>query len=753
MKNNIKFVSGETYNLSELFSGNRRIIIPDLQRDYCWGDEVHTQEKKDLVSGFVKNLISLFDKKEGNDGGLNLGLIYGYEAPVNHIQLCDGQQRITTLFLLIGVLNKKVYGNLFKRYLISDFEYSLDDREPYLQYSVRETSLYFLSDLVCHYFVRDNDDIYSVDSIDAIKKSSWFFNDYNTDPSIQSMLKAITKIETILQEKGELWCKNFGEYITEQLTFMYYDMGNRRNGEETFVVINTTGEPLSATQNLKPLVLSADINSSYSSVTGRSVAADWEEIETWFWQRRAGENDTADAGFNEFMRWVTMLECDEEDLIKEMLAEGRYIFPKEKISFADVYDIYKAVDFLFEKWQWKACLSKDFLSPPLINEEQKNEGRYISQIDCFLLLPLIAYCRRWGVRDVQDRNLLRLYNFLHNLTRLDNVGKGVNELVYDVVSLAKKCCDVVDVLNYTRDVSSTILTEEEVCKLRILRDNVAIREVVEELFWEAQGHEIWCGQIMPLIRWAERDGNFDVDEFRRYKSKVEEVFVEDCDIVRRALLTRRLKDYPRFFRGYTNISFCWEWEDWKLLINDNVDAFKSFFDDLCSGVSFDDMISGFSPLENYAEFVRCDYLLAYCEEKNIQRSSDQGVILIKKRRATKYMPTVCMHLKKYLERNFCKDNWEIWEYDSEGTVVVENVALNIVFDIYVSGAQWVIKFFKRNDGATEAELASFVDVDWSFKDGAFETSLVLGTALCGLYEFPGVLKLLSDVVGRIDGRE
>ncbi len=37
MANKINFITGETYTLAELFSGERQIIIPDLQRDYCWG--------------------------------------------------------------------------------------------------------------------------------------------------------------------------------------------------------------------------------------------------------------------------------------------------------------------------------------------------------------------------------------------------------------------------------------------------------------------------------------------------------------------------------------------------------------------------------------------------------------------------------------------------------------------------------------------------------------------------------------------
>ena len=47
--NKINFITGTNYTLSELFSDEGKIIIPDLQRDYCWGDEVHTKNKIELV--------------------------------------------------------------------------------------------------------------------------------------------------------------------------------------------------------------------------------------------------------------------------------------------------------------------------------------------------------------------------------------------------------------------------------------------------------------------------------------------------------------------------------------------------------------------------------------------------------------------------------------------------------------------------------------------------------------------------------
>lgn len=676
MSDNKSFTSGETYNLSELFSGKHKIIIPDLQRDYCWGNDSHTEEKKDLVTGFVNNIISQFQVSSNTaQGNLNLGLIYGYESPKDYIQLCDGQQRITTLFLLIGSLNKKVQDNPFSQYLISDFEYNQDDKEPYLQYSIRESSLYFISDLVCHYFInKKEEDSEYAETVDEIKKSSWFFNEYNTDPSIQSMLKAISKIEKILTGQTEEWCKEFGKYLVEDLTFMYYDMVDRKNGEETFVVINTTGEPLSPTQNLKPLIIAA--NSSHNDIPSR-----WEEIETWFWKNRQGENDTADAGFNEFLRWVTILNTDK---VKEILAKGRYSFPKDSITFEVIYEIYKKTKFLFEEWDTQADkLQKSFLSPEPNNET--NGLKCISQINCFVLLPLIAYCTKWGIQDTQDQGLCRLYHFLQNLTRLANVSKAVNELVGDAIYIAKNYRDIVDVLNDNK-ISTTILTEEEKGKLHIIKTADNKRPDVEKAFWEAQEHEIWNGQIWPLIEWAGGKDSFSLDDFNKYKEIFNTVFKDGqndtFDFVRRALLTRNLKGYPRVFKGYTNLSFGWEWSDWKVLINDNKDEFKSFFDRFANiqcpdwKTICEDMINEY--LQNkptnkteYTDFIEYPYLMSYCEVKNIQSNLEQGILLLKKKRTSAaHISVACKHLyEKMKDNKDVTNNWNISDEDYGGVVL------------------------------------------------------------------------------------
>jgi len=297
--NNFNLESGQEYSLSQLFNGKNRIVIPDLQRDYCWGDKAWNKDAEkhtELVSGFMNSLISSFTEKPTDK--LTLGLIYGYESPHFNIQLCDGQQRITTLFLLLGMINRKTK-NSFQKQLISDDEL-IDDKEPNLLYAIRESTLYFLSDLVCEFFLKENI------KIEDIKKKEWYFNEYDLDASIQSMINAIKIIENKLNEINNY--NGFGDFIINNLQLLYYDMGHRTRGEETFVIINTTGEPLTATENLKPILIGSITN----DIDRKKRSLEWEDREEWFWQNKRSTEQTSDAALNEFFIWYWQIRLLQE---------------------------------------------------------------------------------------------------------------------------------------------------------------------------------------------------------------------------------------------------------------------------------------------------------------------------------------------------------------------------------------------------------------------------------------------------------
>lgn len=626
--NNVTFESGQYYTLSQIFTGENKIIIPDLQRDYCWGNNVWNEQGKkesELVSGFIENLFEL--KTNSNQ---TLGLIYGYESPKHHIQLCDGQQRITTLFLLIGLINRRVQDNKFQAYLISNEELNKDDKEPYLQYGIRETTLYFLSDLVCNYFiVRDNNDI--------IEEQDWYFDEYDLDASIQSMLAAIKLIDAKLDEKAnQIDFSSFGDFILNNLQMIYYDMGNRTRGEETFVVINTTGEPLTATENLKPILL-GKISDREGLI---KKSEEWEIREEWFWNKRKGagqkKNIVADNGVREFFRWVSILFLNqkskdfkiEHDRIREAT---NFKFLSEDLDLNKIHRYFEIVQFLFdEKGVFKNNL--DWLSPD-------ESDKYINtQIVWFRLLPVIEYVYRFG-DEVDMLKISRVKTFFKNLSRIENISKNAGDLLFDAIRIIREIPndDIASLLEL-ENVSIQILRQEEKVKFELYTNANYDRVELERLFWEAEEHKIWNGEIYTLIKWSYVEGVFKLERFDEFNKIFNTIFYDDCkhndlDQIRRALLTRNLNQYPKQFKGYTNWSFCWEASDWKALLLENANEFREFLSELNSieySTTLNQMIEK-NPIDmKFDEFVKIPELLAFCNQKNIQWAGDKlGWILVK----------------------------------------------------------------------------------------------------------------------------
>ncbi len=448
-----KFISGNEYNLQHLFGGDNKIVIPDLQRDYCWGDKVfvglNDKTPRELVSDFIKNIVELFN--ENNSIRLTLGLIYGYEQPRNHIQICDGQQRLTTLFLLLGYVNTKAKG-CFNDFIISEKEMN-DDFEPHLQYAIRESTLYFLSDLSLRTFIENTT------SIEGIRSSNWYFNEYNQDASIQSMVSALETIDKFFSDPSlKIDYINFGNFILNNIYVLYYDMENRSRGEETYVVINTTGEPLSATENIKPILLGKTSLSDKECIRfGKTSLSDeesihfrktslrdkecirysnqWEAREDWFWENR-GKDKTADEGMQVFFMWYWQIGLIQENNwvngkkfplnIKELFTNT----PKKntdnanevKLSIDNYYKFqsldnldtyFNALKDLVNEIYCNSRIQKVVLS--MVNEKMSWESSvdvwsWLRHSDLHIVLPLIAFIAKFGKSE-------SFYSFVRRLRR------------------------------------------------------------------------------------------------------------------------------------------------------------------------------------------------------------------------------------------------------------------------------------------------------------------------------------------------
>ena len=452
-----KLISGNTYSLKEIFSGeNDKIIIPDLQRDYCWGNPYSKDSEESLVDSFLDSVLNLFEQDPDKD--ITMGLIYGYydELKPYHLQLCDGQQRLTTLFLLMGIINRNV-NNIYRELLISNFELNEDDKEPHLLYGIRESSLYFLSDLCTHYFLD------SKVSFKDIKSQYWFLNSYNQDPTILSILRALETITIRLKDIDAL--KALGDFLQKHLKFLFYDMNDRQNGEETFVVINTTGEPLSANQNLKPLIIPKNPNYVRTAIDSNGVetendtAKDWEEMETWFWKhRRLNDIDTSTEGMLAFLHCVRVLESVSEADWHHTIDISDDKFPIT-IKMESIWDWFCAYKRIYE-------LDYNWLSIPKIIYPD-NQTHY-TQKDLYSILPTMLYCK--NNIDATDVDVQRIYHLFYNMGRYRTVTRSSQNEAIRVP--AYRSCQLVNKLP-SKDILSLLEVnsfdvEEEKTKLSFL---------------------------------------------------------------------------------------------------------------------------------------------------------------------------------------------------------------------------------------------------------------------------------------------
>ncbi len=474
MKHLSKLESGKTYNLSQIFSNDFIVAIPDLQRDYCWGLETYDnkgRQQGELVSGFLSSLKSRWmDALNASNGDTHtpMGLIYGYEWPKGTYQLCDGQQRITTFYLLAGELYrnelvsddiKNILSSILTRHQSGT---EIPEMSSALVYSIRETTLYFLSDLVCHYFLASDCSLPFYNLEDRSKehlvlkykgRPSWYFLEYDVDPTIQSMLGALYSIKKFLQESFTDFesISSFAEAIATKFYFIYYDMGNRMRGEETFVVLNTTGEPLTSTENLKPLLIG---NLSLDKNAQTEVSNQWEEREDWFWKHRSIKELTSDSLSRDFYTWWMQIYGEKEtvNLIKDYrllsnLKDNIYSIHTFFLSMIDVIHwiyISSTVHSILQsisRWDDEeiSCASETTILS-WFREPSHHE----------IFLPLVAFYNKFGGQDILSffRRICKNY-YIGSTTKGENDPNNMRPYLKfrDVINLIHDSDKATKVLN------------------------------------------------------------------------------------------------------------------------------------------------------------------------------------------------------------------------------------------------------------------------------------------------------------------
>lgn len=645
------------YTLREFLCNHNllQILIPEIQRDYVWrtdniekllqslwedsnkkNDSDLSEEAMQALPVNIRELVARDAEK--NKVYANIGFVYAYYDTQydGRYMLIDGQQRITTLLLLLlSTYIKEGKNDLFPRNYFKD-------GLPKVDYKVREMSHDFLLQFIQF--------LLGGGKVEEIKNQYWYYAKYDTDTTIKSIFDNYVTINKILSTHPISL-----EFIENQVEFYYFDTSKSEQGEELYLYMNSRGESVQTNENIK-----ADLLAGLSEKEKNDWGEKWESWQDFFWKNR-GPNENADTGFNEFLKWIKIINLVTTDSSSgSTLLTGKVrklidskSFDKEALTLTQIEAFMDALYYINET-----------LDPKLF----KREWLYgkLNTIDYVKFLPVLKYVL--AKRSCLKTEMDRYARFFFNISRFDDVSKvPYNYIIYSLqltnLFLADGYSDVVDLKNISKKGSfDNILTPEEIFKLSIFENppqNVQ-REEIEQLFWSAEDFKLFDGTIsfiwycMGVDHTTNTNAEFDVETFKRYFSHVKGLFTDPTDPVRRALLTHgdysQIDGYTSSFSG-NRYSFITDPKGWKDLLEDDdrkhiVRSFLLDYDSVSKANPslplsniLDKIIDSFSPASNspkwISHFVKHSEVLGYCTQKLVCFRSEnvKDIILLKDKKA------------------------------------------------------------------------------------------------------------------------
>lgn len=231
----------QTVSFRQLLVTCPRIEIPLIQRDYAQGRESENEVRDHFLNALHDALV-----RSGDNSGyaLNLDFVYGSkeDGGSGTFLPLDGQQRLTTLFLLHWYLGWRD-GRLDE---VRDMLW--DGRHSRFTYCVRPSGTEFFDELVRYTPALMPDDVSSIRSL--LEDQPWFFLHWRLDPTIQSSLVMLDAIHALFRSTSGL----FGRLIDADypaITFQLLPLEHFGLTDDLYIKMNARGKPLTPFETFK----------------------------------------------------------------------------------------------------------------------------------------------------------------------------------------------------------------------------------------------------------------------------------------------------------------------------------------------------------------------------------------------------------------------------------------------------------------------------------------------------------------------
>lgn len=382
-----KKISGSEYPLAKIFSSDFDYVIPSYQRPYAWTVDESSELFDDLLDFYLH---------EQEDGYFLGSIVLIKEESIPYSEVIDGQQRLTTLTILLAAITSQLTGGLrtdFENYIREPGRAS-QGLAPKPRLALRERDREFFSNYVQNLKF---DELLSIDPLT-------FSNEAQRNIQINSKLLQ-DRLKKAFSGDENLLCK-FGAFIVQRCFLVAVSTPSQKSAFRVFSVMNSRGLDLLPTDIIK-----ADVIGNISKGNQDEYTERWEDMEV-----QAGRNGFNDlfshirmiyarekakkAILDEFKRHVVAKFNSSEKLIEEVLepyTEAFMIAKKERyVSTQNAHDVNVLL-----KWLNRIDNS-DWLPPAILFLAQKNnEPDYVLWF--FEKLERLAACLHICAKNVNQR--------------------------------------------------------------------------------------------------------------------------------------------------------------------------------------------------------------------------------------------------------------------------------------------------------------------------------------------------------------
>ena len=582
MAQNMTAYKGERLSFIKIFSQkNFKLVIPIIQRDYAQGRT--NDNTKEVRTDFLD---ALFTYLQENRPNRDLDFVYGTlqkgddeDERVHFIPL-DGQQRLTTLFLLHWFL-----------YQISDDtelkakfrEKLLDGEKSQFTYETRQSSIDFCDALMKANVNMDNlltvkdeqgRDIPSLSG--TLKNEHWYYRIWNNDPTVQSMLVMLDAIYQKFDGKKEYFARLMDE-VNPIITFIFMDLKEYKLTDDLYIKMNSRGKPLSKFENFKAKfeqyikgVLNSDSSLKnkkykikYSSKESEvdlykyfsyNIDTKWT---TLFWQYcKNGKAHNLDSYIENFIRFI--LTCHYASKV-ELAPKATSDETLDVLMSSD--NDYKSLT--FNKYESTKALSKDAVLSLVdaldalyngkdgikhyVSEEYKfyfdEEGTFKKVIENNLTrnerIQFYAYVRFLVLNKCNGEGIDEWMRVIHNISHPDNsIIDGNDDMARGIRSVNVLLPFANVIINHLKNHSITGFATHQ-CTEECIKAQLVDRPNWKQCIEETEKHPYFNGQIGFVLQfsgicddyqqnhelnWPEQEENDKLFLFKRYAKIASYIF-------------------------------------------------------------------------------------------------------------------------------------------------------------------------------------------------------------------------------------